>query len=184
MARTITERGDVVPALAEAFRSHGYEGASLGRIAEATRLGKGSLYHFFPGGKEEMAAAVLAEVDGWFREQVYRPLREQADGRAAVALMLERTAGYFQSGRRACLFGQFALGGERERFGAPVKRYFADWIGALAAALERAGKAPDAAAALAEKAVADIQGALVLARALDEPGAFVRALARIARDLD
>jgi hypothetical protein len=29
-------------------------------------LGKGSLYHFFPGGKEDMAKAVLDEVAVWF----------------------------------------------------------------------------------------------------------------------
>jgi hypothetical protein len=47
--------------------SFGYrEGASLSLISEATGLGKGCLYHFFPGGKEEMADAVLSEIDGWF----------------------------------------------------------------------------------------------------------------------
>ena len=66
MARTVAERSDVLPLLAEVFREHGYEGASLSLISKATGLGKGSLYHFFPGGKEEMAVAVLAEIDGWF----------------------------------------------------------------------------------------------------------------------
>jgi AcrR family transcriptional regulator len=61
--RTLYERADVVPLLAEIFRELGFEGATLSRITERTGIGKGSLYHFFPGGKEEMAAAVLAEVD-------------------------------------------------------------------------------------------------------------------------
>ena len=51
MARTVAERSDVLPLLAEVFREHGYEGASLSLISKATGLGKGSLYHFFPGVK-------------------------------------------------------------------------------------------------------------------------------------
>jgi TetR/AcrR family transcriptional regulator, lmrAB and yxaGH operons repressor len=65
MARIMTDRSAAIPALAEAFREHGFEGASLAHLCEATGLGKGSLYHFFPGGKDEMAAAVLADVDAW-----------------------------------------------------------------------------------------------------------------------
>jgi len=75
--KTVYERADVVPLLAEIFRELGYEGTTLSRITERTGIGKGSLYHFFPGGKEEMAAAVLADVDGWF---------ERAPVRAAPAL--------------------------------------------------------------------------------------------------
>src|SRR5476649_1575217 len=83
MARTIAERDDVVPMLAEVFRLHGFEGASLARICEGTGLGKGSIYHFFPGGKEEMADAVLAEIGAWFRDQVYAPLAKPRTCRPA-----------------------------------------------------------------------------------------------------
>ena len=50
--RTLNERPDVIPLVAEVFRNFGDGGASLIRITEKTGLGKGSLYHFFPGGKE------------------------------------------------------------------------------------------------------------------------------------
>lgn len=60
MKRVLTERADAVSALAEVFREHGFEGASLSLLSKATGLGKGSLYNFFPGGKEEMMEAVLA----------------------------------------------------------------------------------------------------------------------------
>ena len=50
----VAERADTLPALAEVFREYGYEGTSLARITKATGLGKGSLYHFFPGGKAEI----------------------------------------------------------------------------------------------------------------------------------
>ena len=140
MARVMGERGDVVPLLAEVFRAYGYEGASLARISEGTGLGKGSIYNFFPGGKEEMAAAVLADIDHWFRDQVFQPLRAGAGADPGVADMLTAVGRYFLSGRKVCLVGVFALGHERDRFAAKVRAYFAEWIDALAAALQRRGR--------------------------------------------
>ena len=143
MVRVMGERADVVPLLAEVFRAYGYEGASLARIAEGTGLGKGSIYNFFPGGKEEMAAAVLAEIDAWFRDQVFQPLRDGdgdgADAHEGVADMFTAVERYFLSGRKVCLVGVFALGHERDRFADKVRAYFAEWVEALALALARDG---------------------------------------------
>ncbi len=183
MARVMGERGDVVPLLAEVFRAYGYEGASLARITEGTGLGKGSIYNFFPGGKEEMAEAVLANIDNWFRDQVFQPLRDGADAGRGVADMFTAVGRYFLSGRKVCLVGVFALGQERDRFAVKVRAYFVEWIDALAAALERGGRAPEVARELAEDAVGGIQGALVLARAAGEPELFMRALERMRRRL-
>ena len=63
MARAVAGRDEIVAQLAEVFRTHGYEGASLARLGAGTGLGKGSMYNFFPGGKEEMAQAVLTHID-------------------------------------------------------------------------------------------------------------------------
>lgn len=178
MARTVSERGDVIPVLAEVFRTHGFEGASLSIIGEKTGLGRSSLYHFFPGGKDEMAAAVLAEIDDWFEVNVYRPLREADDPRKAIEEMCRSVREYFRSGRRVCLVGVFALDAVRDRFSVRIRGYFQGWAAALAAALQRLGHDATTAAGLAEEAVLAIQGALVLARALDDPDVFERALAR------
>jgi AcrR family transcriptional regulator len=179
MARVIAEREDVIPLLAEVFRNYGFEGASLARISEGTNLGKGSIYHFFPGGKEEMAAAVLAQIDDWFRLQVFEPLREGADAERGIASMFDEVERYFLSGRKVCLVGVFALGNERDRFADKVRDYFAEWIDALAAALVRAGRNSVDASALAEEAVGGIQGALVLSRAFDRTEMFTATLHRL-----
>lgn len=173
MARVMTDRAAAVPALAEAFREHGFEGASLAQLCEATGLGKGSLYHFFPGGKEEMAAAVLADVDTWFSVNIFEPLQDAAAGdRAAVDGMFDAVTDYFRSGRRVCLQGAFALGRERDRFADRVQGYFERWITSLAAALHALGRDEPAARAAALEAVVAIQGAIVLSRALNKPGIF------------
>lgn len=179
MARVIAEREDVIPLLGEIFRTYGFEGASLARISEGTKLGKGSIYHFFPGGKEEMAEAVLAQVDQWFRQHIFEPLSEHADVVAGIQAMFDDVGSYFLSGRRVCLVGVFALGNERDRFAERIRNYFGAWIDALATALVRAGREPQDATALAKEVVGGIQGALVLARALDQTEIFTDTLSRL-----
>lgn len=179
MRKTLNAREDLLPSLAEVFREHGFEGASLARIGRATGLGKGSLYHFFPGGKTEMAATVLAQIDAWFETQVFIPLRSAPDPERAVGAMVELLERYFRSGRRVCLIGLFALGEVRDTFTRSVSDYFRRWIEALAAVLTRGGLAPTAAGELAEEFVTTIQGAIVLTRALDDPKVFERACARV-----
>jgi AcrR family transcriptional regulator len=183
MAKTVHERADVLPALSEVFREYGFEGASLAVIGERTGLGKGSLYHFFPGGKEEMAAAVLAEIDSWFSTHIFKPLREDADAARAIAQMFDAVERYFESGQRICLVGALALNDARDRFAARILGYFTAWTEALESALIRAGHGHKKARGRAEEAVAAIQGGLVLARAMNDSALFQRILTRLKRRL-
>jgi TetR/AcrR family transcriptional repressor of lmrAB and yxaGH operons len=184
VSRTVHERADVIPLVAEVFREFGYEGASFSQITARTGLGKGSLYHFFPGGKQEMAAAVLAEVDGWFEIHLYARLRGDEPPQAAIAAMWAEVDAYFQTGRRICLVGAFALDSTRDQFAGAIADYFRRWIAALQAALMRGGVGRTAARGHAEEAVFGIQGALVLSRALDDKRVFADALRRMATRLD
>jgi TetR/AcrR family transcriptional regulator, lmrAB and yxaGH operons repressor len=170
---------DTLDRLTEVFREHGFEGASLSLISEATGLGKGSLYHAFPGGKAEMAEAVLARIDEWFEHAVFVPLRGGDPPDAAIRAMMRSVDRYFRSGHRTCLVGSFALGNARDRFSARIGGYFTAWRDALASVLVRAGCPAAEAAALAEDAVGGIQGALVAARAFADPSVFGRVAARI-----
>ncbi len=143
-------------------------------------MGKGSLYNFFPGGKEEMLTAVLAQVDAWFEAHVFEPLAQAEAAQAAVTAMFDAVDDYFRSGRRVCLVGVLALGdASRDRFAGPVRSYFKRWVDALAHALARAGHDEAAAMALAEDVVAGIQGGIILARALDDAGAFGRTMTKL-----
>jgi TetR/AcrR family transcriptional regulator, lmrAB and yxaGH operons repressor len=175
----IAERSDTLPTLAEVFREHSYEGASLSLLSQATGLGKGSLYHFFPGGKEEMASAALGEADAWFEREVFTPPRDASRPADGMGTMLDAVDGYFGSGRRVCLVGAPALGDARDRFAQAPRSYFSRWVEALAGALVRDGHSAAAAGAMAEEVVLGIQGAIVLARALDDPGVFTRAIERM-----
>lgn len=177
--RALSDRRSALPALAEAFREYGYDGASLAVLVEATGLGKGSLYNFFPGGKAEMMAAVLDDIDRWFVETIFRPLEQGADPVQAIEAMLDAVSTYFLSGKRVCVVGSLGLNASGEHFASRVRQYFARWIAALASCLEQGGVAPALATDLAHEAVSGIQGAIVLTRALGEEATFRRIIERL-----
>lgn len=179
MPRIGPERQDIVAALAEVFREHGYERATLALISKATGLGKGSLYHFFPGGKDEMMVAVLTDIDQWFEENVFAQLRSREDPADTISAMFEAVIDYFRSGRRVCLVGALALGQPRDRFAAAINDYFARWIEALEHGLRCQRHVGEDARIRAEEVVLGIQGAIVLSRAIDDPTVFERAMCQL-----
>lgn len=164
--------------LAEVFRRHGYEGASIGRIVDETAAGRSSLYHFFPGGKDEMADAVLESVAAWFDRNVFAPL-DLLPPDAALAQMSAAADDYFHSGQRICLLGAFALDQTRDVFAARISAYFARWLDSLTGCLVRSGHGADDARTRARQMIATIQGGIVLARASGDDQAFRAALAAI-----
>lgn len=179
MTKDFASRSGLVAALGEVFREYGFAGTSLSEITSRTGLGKSSLYHFFPNGKSEMAEAVLENIDTWFQENVFTPLREPENTAENINAMFKAVDRYFQSGNRICLVGAFALDNTRDQFNQEVGAYFKEWIDALALALKRMGYRRSQARILAEEVVIGIQGALVLARSQNDPKTFTRTLNRL-----
>lgn len=177
MPRTIAERADTLPALAEVFREYGYNGASLAVISKTTGLGKGSLYHFFPGGKAEMVAVVLDEIESWFGVNIFAPLLTHEEPLEAITQMFDAVVTYFLSGQRVCLVGALALNDPEDQFVSTVARYFENWRDALSHALTNAG-CPDA-KDLAEEVIVEIQGGIILTRALQDHELFQRRIDKL-----
>ena len=68
--KALIDNDSLFEKISDAFRADGYEGASLSRLSEATGLKKASLYHRFPGGKEQMASEILDWDVGRLAEDV------------------------------------------------------------------------------------------------------------------
>lgn len=83
-------REQLISQLVDAFRLYGYEGASLSCLAKVTGLGKTNLYHYFPGGKEEMAEVALAHVNAWLEDSILKPLRSRAEPADKLQKMCEQ----------------------------------------------------------------------------------------------
>lgn len=162
--------------LLQLFRDHGYEGATLSRIAQATGLGKASLYHHFPKGKEEMAAAVIRYLAGWYATNLLKPLQGSGSAQQRLTQMSQTLANFYDQGQQPCLFAVFALGGAREQFQAPVRQIMRIWTESLAMVLIDDAIPKPIAYQRAEDAIVRLQGSLVLAQAMGDSGPFQRVL--------
>jgi AcrR family transcriptional regulator len=144
----------------------------MARIAEATGLGKASLYHYFPEGKQQMAAAVLEWAVQWFEKNVFAPLKSTHPPRQRIVSMLDSLADYYALGQVACLTALFGMAAERELFAEALGGFYQRWLDALAQTLTDSGLARDIAQRRAYDALERIQGALVLARGMKDVRLF------------
>lgn len=99
----LARRRAMLAAALAVFAEKGYAGATLDEVAERAEFGKGTLYNYFPGGKEEILFALIddaydgmvALVEAYFSEQdPATPTRELFRGFTArfLAHFLDRQA--------------------------------------------------------------------------------------------
>ena len=172
MPTPLLTRDQLLSHLCDTFRHYGYEGASMARIAKATGLGKASLYHYFPEGKQQMAAAVLDWSVQWFEAHVFAPLKSTHPPRQRIVSMLDSLSDYYALGQCACLPALFGMAAERELFAEALSSFYQRWLDSLAQTLTDSGLARDIAQRRAYDALERIQGALVVSRGMQDARLF------------
>jgi TetR/AcrR family transcriptional repressor of lmrAB and yxaGH operons len=183
MPAPLLSKDEVLERLLAAFRDSGYDGASLAELSSATGLGKSSLYHHFPGGKEDMARQVLAHLDGQLAEALFEPLRSAQSPARKLAAMLATLDAFYEGGRKACLLERLCASVDRGRFQRPLARAFATWIEAVEALCVEAGVPRSLARSRAEDLVVRLEGALIVCVGTGDPGVFQRTLRELRRSL-
>ncbi|KAM3099815.1 TetR/AcrR family transcriptional regulator [Phormidesmis sp. 146-35] len=176
-------RDQIVIQLLQVFRQYGYEGATLTKISQATDLGRASLYHYFPGGKEEMANAVLEHLDRWQQTNVLTPLQANGTALERLEAMMRSLDQAYNGGQQSCLISVLSMGDAKDLFSPKIRAALEEWIGAIATVLTQTGMNLPLATQRAEDAILQIQGALVLARALENTAPFQRLLQRLPEEL-
>ena len=176
MPPALLSRNEVVARVMAVVRSQGYDGASLAELSRATGLGKSSLYHHFPDGKDDMVAAVLDHLETTLDAMVFAPLHAPGPPAARLKRMNESLLTFYREGREACLLASLGIGDASHRFHPRVKQIFRLWMEAIAHVVRDRGLSRGLARSRAEEALVRIEGSLVLARSLDEPAIFQRAL--------
>jgi AcrR family transcriptional regulator len=179
VAPRLVSSDELIDRLTELFRRVGYEAASLVEIASATGLQKSSIYHRFPGGKEQMATEVAEASGRQFGEHVLAPLRSAAPVEQRIGEVARRLDRFYDSGARSCLLDTLSLGDPGAATAEALAAAAAAWIRAFAAVAREAGETSTIATARAQEAVAGIEGALVLARVTGDKRPFAQALKRL-----
>ena len=164
---TPSTRDRLIRAGVHFFQTRGYHGTGVAAILARAKTPKGSFYHHFPEGKEQLAVASVA----WLEGEVSKFLDGLAAAGAGSEQMIEGIARYAAEGirsgerRRGSLLA--ALAQDAALDSPPIARSLQQYAGAvrrrLAAARNRERPSEDG-AAFADQALAMVQGASVLAR--------------------
>jgi len=179
----VPSRAILLNQLEAVFQMRGYEGATLTQLAEATGLGKASLYHHFPGGKTEMAAVLLREAVARLEQQAFSRLSGSQPAPERLAQFVAGFSDYTEQGERNCLVAVLAQGSAAEIHGNAIASQFDIWLRRLAAVYEETGSRPKRARREAEALLASLYGYLLTTRLLADTGHFRRGLKRLRKTL-
>lgn len=181
MTRQESPRDRMIDSAAHLYAQRGVAATAMSDVLEHSGAPRGSAYHYFPGGKEQLA-----------QEATLRAGRQAADNLSAVLAtegVLAAITAFIDQFRhglettdfaQSCPIAAGALAGDQ----APAARdsageVFASWETTLATALWRHGITMSRAEDLAAYAISAVEGALLLARAQHS----TRPLDRVGREL-
>ncbi|MGA9284836.1 MAG: TetR/AcrR family transcriptional regulator [Solirubrobacteraceae bacterium] len=178
-----TTKDRILQSTAELFRRQGYTGTGMKQIAAEAAAPFGSVYHFFPGGKEELGAETI-KVSGRLYGQLFASIAVQApDVLSAVHDFFEgagetlRETDYAD----ACPIATVALevASTNEPLRLATAEVFEEWIQGATEYFVHAGIARARARELGLAMLSLLEGAFIFSRAMrtTEPMAVAGAAA-------
>ncbi len=176
MPAPLLTREEVLERIFGEFRLRGFDTSSLSDLSSATGLGRSSLYHYFPEGKQQMAAEVLAHLLRTLESDVFTPLRQVRSAKSRLGGLLDAINAFYRGGKDACLLERLSASSEVVALRKPLRDAFIAMMRAFEEAGRDAGLAPAVARARAEDAVVRIEGALVVCAGMGETGPFERVI--------
>lgn len=159
----------ILETTAEHFRRYGYTGTGLKQIVAGAKAPFGSVYHFFPGGKEQLGEEVIRRSGRMYQElveavfdQASDPVSGTSDCFAAAAETLRET-----DFADACPIATVALevASANDTLRQATAEVFESWISSASGRFVDAGLPDEEARELAVSILAILEGAFVLSRA-------------------
>lgn len=186
MGRTSDARDRLLQSAGNLIAQNGYNAVGVSEICKDAKVNKGSFYHFFAS-KEDLALEIIDAY--WKFAEHY--LYQSFDGDRSLEEKLKR---FFQSNRKiqdqekerrgctpGCMLGNLALelSAHNEHVRQRLKEVFARQTAVLAGAVKQAmdkGEIEDASATeIAERLLAYVQGAVMMAKLKNDPGVLKKA---------
>ena len=167
----MSARNQLIKTTRDLLSTQGYEATSPGQIQIESGVGQGSFYHHF-GSKADLAAHALGSLSQDMREEFYAASPSEIDG-------------YLNADRdplAGCRIGRITMEASisDERIREPIGDYFTHLRQRLTVAFEELELGDEIPAhALADLAIAAVQGGLVVSRATADPTAQANAIAAI-----
>jgi TetR/AcrR family transcriptional regulator, lmrAB and yxaGH operons repressor len=175
MPRPDRSRAALLDSAAQLFRRQGYAATGVNQILESAEVKAGSLYHHFPDGKQQLAAAVVDIVGGDIERRLRRFFESDLAVSDIVAAWIDlMSAGLSSDQRDGCPIEPIAT--ESVNASPQVRdasaRAFGGWTLAVADRLRADGWPTEDADQTALAVVALLEGALILSRIAGDASAL------------
>jgi AcrR family transcriptional regulator len=166
-------RDRIIEASSALFMRQGLSASGLKQIAQASAAPIGSLYHFFPGGKEELAAETLRASGAAYQALVESIFDAATNIVSGVQACFEGAAVVLEASdyADACPIATVALevASSDENLRIVTAEVFAGWLKAAKLRMQDAGIAPGRSEELATMLIAALEGGFLLSRTAKSP---------------
>jgi TetR/AcrR family transcriptional repressor of lmrAB and yxaGH operons len=168
MGKAARHKQSLVRTAMRLFRRQGYASTGLQQILAESGAPKGSLYHYFPGGKEAIGEAAVAMAGGMLRDMLADLAARHREPAAFLRAWCKVMAGWMQESgfQSGCPVATTLLetAPRSPAITAAGRRAIDGWIDVVAGVLARGGLARREARSRAQLVVAAMEGALIVSR--------------------
>ena len=168
MGKAATHKESLVRTAMRLFRRQGYASTGLQQIVAESGAPKGSLYHYFPSGKEALGEAAIVMAGGMIREMLSDLAARHRESKPFLRAYCKVMAGWMQESgfRSGCPVATTLLetAPQSPSITAAGRRAVDEWIEIVAGVLEKGGIERREARNRAQLIIAAMEGALILSR--------------------
>lgn len=163
-----TTRDQIIQKTCELIELQGYHATGLSQILKESRSPKGSLYYYFPDGKESLVTAAVQHVGGIVLRRMQTILTEQEQAAEAIHALIVNIAynvehsGFRAGGPITTVAMEAAATSDSLRQACDA--IYAEWIQLVTDRLITAGLNRERAARLADLTIAGVEGGIILSR--------------------
>jgi TetR/AcrR family transcriptional repressor of lmrAB and yxaGH operons len=157
----------MVLATLDLLRRSGLSGAGINQVVAASRAPKGSVYHYFPAGKQQLVTGALREAERTVGESFERVFRAKVPVGEKVRTLFTRAAAGIEASEfaKGCPVAAVTLDLDREpkALREVCDQVFDRWVDVIAEGLDDVPRGDRR--AVAQLILATLEGGLILARA-------------------
>lgn len=164
----------MVEAAIQLMRGSGLSGAGINEVVRESAAPKGSVYHFFPAGKEQLVSEALTEYAGRVEAFIDTAMGGAHSDRQKIRRLFEAFARRVEEGdfRKSCAFGAVCLDLEpgQDALRDVIEHAFDAWTTLIVGHLDLGD--PRRTRTFARLVLSAIEGAYIVARAEQSGSAF------------
>jgi TetR/AcrR family transcriptional regulator, lmrAB and yxaGH operons repressor len=178
-----TKRDQIIETTCQLVEMQGYHATGLNQIVAESGAPKGSLYYYFPDGKDGLVAEAIAYTGAMIGQRLQEGMAAYADPAEAIPAFLRTLAFHVeQSGYKAggpITAVALEAASTNERLNEACREAYRGWQAVIEQKLLASSFAPPRAQRLAVLTIALIEGAIILSRTEQDTAPLLAAAAEL-----